>query len=190
MPKKCVTFFFIICLPLACLALTEISNATADFHAQEFSGLRINLLPPLKPEGVFHVHCFVDRNWQYVGKMEFDRFLREQSLMLPSTLTGSNSLRVLLVEEGGGAAHIDAVSFEGNSPDQVEGVSDTNLLEKISKVDNELADAFDRALEIVFPPPCEQGKLRLTARIENQVISETPFLFPPEIGRASCRERV
>lgn len=116
--------------------------------------------------------------WREVGKLTFGKLLRERTIDLSAFWRNGEPVRIRLVQEGGGAAHIDAIAVGGNPPLQVSGVSDPNAINKLQRRDFDLLDAFQKTLDISFPSNASEKSLKLTARVEPEQISKTPFQFP------------
>jgi hypothetical protein len=130
----------------------------------------------ITPNGEFEIHVFSQDKWQHAGNIAFGKFFCEKELDLNSYLSGSKEVKVRIVQQGGGAAHIDSVLIGGTPPIAVEGVQDG--LKKLSKKDFDVVDAFGKKILITFPEVSKDSVLKLTARVENKVISKTPFQFP------------
>lgn len=160
------------------LAFFPVKVAYADGHLPESKNMIIHLQPPVETEGFFKISVFSGTEWQEVGKMAFDKYLREQTLTMPDFAAENQVTKVRITQEGGGAAHIDAMYLGERSPYYIVGSQGHSSLEKLSKKDNDLINASKDMLEVIFEPGNTSKILRLTARIENEVIPETPFLFP------------
>ena len=101
------------------------------------------------------------------------------------------TVRVRLIQKGGGAAHIDSVFLGDKSPISAEarklGSSEAGnsleetpefIIRKLSKKDHDVIDAFGKSFELVFPANAKDSTLMLTARVEAPEISKIPFQFP------------
>jgi len=151
----------------------------------------------MKPEGEFSILVSAGDEWREAGRLTFDRYLREKEIDLSGMLSGAKTVMVRVVQSGGSAAQIDAVSLGGVPPQKVDGSSDPLALKKLEKRDFDLLDAFGKTLEFAFSGSGEQGAgsreestsgalaagkggsvFKITARIEPQTVSMTPFQFP------------
>ena len=114
--------------------------------------------------------------WQEAGSISFDKYFREREIDLTDHISNEGNIKVRLLQKGGGAAHIDSVSLGEKSPIEVKGID--NGLQKVSKQDFDVIDAFNKSIEITFPKNSNNKILKLTARVENTQISKIPFQFP------------
>ena len=142
------------------------------------SSLRLNSIREAKPEGKYVVYVLQAGKWREVGVLTYDRFFQEKRIDLGKGATGEERIKVRLVQKGGGAAHIDSVFLGGLPPSEVKGMKDEKVLKKLSRKDFDVIDAFGQDLELYFPP-AKHRVLSLTARVEGERVSETPFQFPP-----------
>ena len=142
------------------------------------SSLRLNSFREAKPEGKYVVYVLQGEKWQEVGVLSYDRFFQEKRIDLGKGATGEARIKVRLVQKGGGAAHIDSVFLGGLPPSEVKGMKDEKVLKKLSRKDFDVIDAFGQDLELYFSP-AKDRVLSLTARVEGERVSETPFQFPP-----------
>ena len=152
--------------------------------SEEISDLKASLMNgPVSPNelqsaGTYSVLAWSNSKWKELGKLVFGKLLREQSIDLNGLVDASNQIRIKLVQEGGSAAHIDAISLGGNPPVDVTGTTDQKAIHKLQKRDFDLLDAFHKTLDISFPPDAPEKTLKLFARVEPEHISKTPFQFP------------
>ena len=142
--------------------------------------LGLSSIEKLNPQGVYVIYIFKDGEWQEVGSLSFDRFFREREIDLVSYLPAYEVAKIRLVQKGGGAAHIDSVFLGGRPPIEVKGIEDNTALEKLSGKDFDVVDAYHKSMEFVFLANGENNILRLTARVEDETITKTPFQFPAE----------
>ena len=91
-------------------------------------------------------------------------------------MSGTGQAQIRLVQKGGGAAHIDSVLLGGRPP--VEVSDGKSVLEKISRNDFDVIDAYNKTIDMKFQIAGEKRILTLTARVENTSISKVPFQFP------------
>jgi len=168
---KCITFSLVMLIMLLFSA-----SAIAASQATQYHPLGVNSFENMIPNGEYDIYVFTEGKWQQTGKITFDKFFRERELDLSGFLSNGKEVKVKLVQKGGGAAHIDSVFLGGSPPVAVEGIQ--NGLKKLSKKDFDVADAFGKEILITFPEKSKDSVLRLTARVESTIISETPFQFP------------
>jgi hypothetical protein len=138
----------------------------------------INSLEKMKPNGEVSVYVFRDSDWQKVGDLTFDRFFRERAIDLSTYISGTDAVRIRLLQKGGGAAHIDSIFLGGISPAEVHGIQDNIALKKLTQKDYDVIDAYQKAVEVNFPAKRKNNILTLTARVEGERISKIPFQFP------------
>ncbi len=169
---KNATALFFLAAAVLILPLT----GTAD---PKFTPLEINSYENMEVRGVYKVDLLSNGQWQEVGEIGCDRFLRSHRLSLPAVLEGPVRLR--LKKEGGGPGHLDAVSLGGLHPIEVQG-GPGNALEKLSAIDH---DVIDASSPLVLTFAAGGSELSLAGRIEPVSISKTPFMFPSENRRAS-----
>ncbi len=132
------------------------------------------------PNGEFAIYLLKDNEWQESGRLSFDRFYTKRKIDLSSYAAKEGMLTVRLRQEGGGAAHIDAVLLGELSPSAIKGVEGELALKKVSRQDFDVIDAFDKSLEFTFSGSSNDRVLSLTARVEARTISMIPFQFPTE----------
>ncbi len=150
--------------------------------------LGLNAPEKMRPNGGYVVEAFVSNQWKEAGRIAFDKYLRDREIDLDKFASGIGSIKIRLTEQGGGAAHIDAVSFGGRAPAAVSAADrqsaqdrriwDAQALAKVSRKDFDVVDVYGKILELSFPADGNDKVLRVTARIEPTVISKTPFQFP------------
>ena len=80
--------------------------------------------------------------------------------------------------KGGGAAHIDAIQLGGKAPSVMTGCRDIHIMKKVGRKDHDIIDAFDKEFDLKFTGLGNDKTLKLTARVEPEIISKTPFQFP------------
>jgi len=132
--------------------------------------------------GDYTVQVYNAGKWVDAGKLLFDKNYRERKLDL-SDIVGirnvEDKIKIRLMQKGGGAAHIDAISLGGSAPIKTSQSKDEEfLLEKLAKKDFDVIDAFGQTVELAFPADIKDMTLKLTARVEATEISKTPFQFP------------
>ncbi|MCU0822577.1 MAG: hypothetical protein MUC95_08925, partial [Spirochaetes bacterium] len=135
--------------------------------------LGLNSIDKIIPAGKYDIYVQKENKWQKAGSIGYDRFLREQTLDISSyVLPQDGRVKIRVTQNGGGAAHIDYVLLGGKAPVSVNGAP----LAKVSKKDNDIADAFGKTIELEYDG--NSSVLSLAARIENKVISKEAFKFP------------
>jgi len=128
--------------------------------------------------GLYEVSVFKNGQWQQVGALKYNKYLREKQIDLSRLLPAGNSARIKLTQQGGGAAHIDAVSLGGVPPVDAAGSDPGLALKKLLKRDFDVLDGYDKSIEIKFSGIKKDKILKVTARVEPEKISKTPFQFP------------
>jgi len=131
-----------------------------------------------KPAGFYDIFVFKGDQWQHAGILEYNKYLREKKIDLSSFLPAEGAVRIRLSQHGGGAAHIDTVLLGGVPPSNIAGSEDKLALKKILKRDFDVLDAFEKSLEFNFAGNYPDTTLKITARVEPEIISKTPFQFP------------
>jgi len=130
----------------------------------------------MQPNGKYVVYVKKEGAWQEVGSISFDMYFRERQIDLTDHKSDNGTIEVRIVQEGGGAAHIDSVTLGDKSPIEVRDIE--NGLKKLSGKDFDVIDAFNKSIEMTFPVSRENKILKLTARVESTIISKVPFQFP------------
>jgi hypothetical protein len=129
-----------------------------------------------KANGVFHLQVQKDGKWVDAGQIGLDKYFRQRSLDISSYAESGKTVKIRLTKDGGGLAHIDSILLNTRSPLSASN-RDTDI-KKFAKDDFDVADASGKGMEFEFS--AEEGKviISLTARIEEEVISKTPFQYP------------
>jgi alpha-tubulin suppressor-like RCC1 family protein len=141
---------------------------------------------PIKPgpdkapqsNGIFEISILKNGQWKQVGDLRFNKYLREQKVDLRQYNLSGGKIRLRLTQKGGGAAHLDSVLLGNVPPAELTGPIDPLALKKISQRDFDVLDAFAKSLEFSFNEINQNKTLKVTARVEPQKISKTPFQFP------------
>ena len=139
--------------------------------------------------GEFAVFVEDGNGWREIGRLPYNRFVRERVIDLSRILKGKTSVKVRLVQRGGGAAHVDAVSLGNVPPVRVHDDTAGTVLKKLSQCDLDVTDASGKTLEMVFPVKSPDMALRLTARVEAEIVRGSPFQFPVENLRRQIDSR-
>jgi hypothetical protein len=132
-------------------------------------------LPSYTDFGSFEISVMVDGKWVHAGSLPFDQYPETKSIDL-STYTDGNAIKVLVSKDGGGHAHIDALTLGDHYPASVYGMDELTL-KKLSGNDNDVVDVSEKELMIEFLTS-EKSELTITGRIEATEISKKPFVFP------------
>jgi len=138
--------------------------------------------------GKFLIYVSKKGQWQQAGILSYDKSFREARINLkPFLLVSSGKhqaadkkqlIKIKLIQQGGGAAHIDSVFLGGVSPKKIKGIKNNLILKKLAKTDYDVIDAFHKTLIMSFPAKGKNKMLRLIARVENPSITKIPFQFP------------
>ena len=171
--RKYVTWFCAICLIGFCLPSFS-TGKPAVSRPHFFLG------QPDKSQGEYVISVHKEGEWKEAGRLSFNQFPAEKFIDLGVGLPSDESPRIRIVQQGGGAAHIDFVSLGGNPPTHVKGSTDPGAVKKVAQKDHDLMDAFGKSLELAFPAIGKDRALRLVARVEGREISKIPFQFPRE----------
>ena len=164
-----IFFFVIFCLPPLSIGKTMVNNRPPLVLADHARG-----------NGEFVVSVFDGAAWREAGRLLFNQFYVEKELDLSAFLPPEETARIRIVQQGGGAAHVDSVLLGESSPTAIEGLTETAALKKISHKDHDVIDAFEKSLELGFPMKGKTTTLSLVARVEAKQINKTPFQFPRE----------
>ena len=170
----------------------------------------VNSIDKAGPNGVFEVQILCRDRWQDAGSLSYDRFFLERTIDIGpflevgtqnddqstggrSEAAGKETVRIRLLQKGGGAAHIDSVLLGGRPAGEARTGSATlpdpageswaaisRVQQKLSRNDFDVVDAFGETFELTFPAPETDRILRMVARVEGMTISTTPFQFPRE----------
>jgi hypothetical protein len=128
--------------------------------------------------GVFNVYVEKEGIWQNAGVLSFDRYFRQRTLDITHHMAGRNSIKIKLTKEGGGSAHIDSVLLNSRPPLSASGIGAD--LKKLMQDDFDVVDASGKGIELEFNGTEGKAILSLSARIEESVITKTPFQYPLE----------
>ncbi len=142
--------------------------------------LGLNSVENMRPNGEYIIEVFKDGGWHKAGSLAFDRVFRERKMDLRPFLPEGRTIRVRITQKGGGAAHIDSIFLASLGPEKISGIKNENPLRKLSKRDFDVVDGFKKTLVLTFPASAKDKTFALSARVENKVISKTPFQFPLE----------
>lgn len=123
----------------------------------------------------FEIATYRNGDWRNAGFILFDNLFREQSIRLGIE---GQPLTLRLKKVGPGPGHVDFARINGSLPNSIRYVDDPVPLAKLAAKDFDVVHVPEETgfVEIQFPTG---GELRLAARVEGKVVSETPFRFPP-----------
>jgi hypothetical protein len=128
-----------------------------------------------KPNGEFEILVLKDNAWQKAGGIGYSKYFRERALSLENLHDSAGEVKLRIRQKGGGAAHIDSVFLGGKPPLEVKNLMDG--AKKLSESDFDVIDAT-KPVEVTFGPDTKDKILKLTARIENRILTGHPFQFP------------
>jgi len=128
--------------------------------------------------GVFHLYVQKDGRWEDAGQISFDKYFRQKTLDITAHAGSGKTVKLRLEKEGGGMAHIDSLLLNTKAPLSTSG-TDADI-KKFTKDDFDVADASGKGVEFEFSTAEGKAIVSLTARIEETVISKTPFQYPAE----------
>ncbi len=126
--------------------------------------------------GEFIVYIVKDNSYKEAGKLSFNKYFTQKDLDLSKYVKQGELVNIILSQKGGGASHIDSISLGGKPPVKING--NENGLKKLSKKDFDVIDSHNKSIKISFNNDIKDYTLSLTARIEETIISKTPFRFP------------
>ena len=134
--------------------------------------------PPIrKSNGSLKIFVWNDGNWDAHGSLYFDKFYREQQIRLDLQGNKIGVVRMKLLKEGGGSAHIDAALFGGKPATALYPESPIGLAKLASK-DFDVLHGVGSTVELKFDDPGNNDILSITARTEPERLNKTPFQFP------------
>ena len=176
--EKAITLLFIPGIFVLSLLMSA-ENLPAAIGQHNHS---INLHPieKMQPAGEYVIEVRNKDSWQKAGTVSCDRFYREQEVALAGYTSNGKEITIRITQQGGGAAHIDAVLLGNIPPKSVIGADEKGALKKITQKDFDVIDAFQKSIELTFPVQSTEQRLKLIARIESTTISKIPFQFPRE----------
>ena len=134
---------------------------------------------PMQPNGEFRVSHWASGTWNEIGALPAGRFPHAGSLP-PLQHEGAAPVRLRIMAQGGGHAHLDHVALAGHRLTGATGAP----LAKLRKADNDVVDAHVRPIELEFTPtgavPREGTALHIVGRIEPVEPGGLPFRYPAE----------
>jgi hypothetical protein len=164
-----------IMLIIALLPVASLAEATTNKPPASENSPQGNF----ESNGDLVVYMLKDNSWQEQGSLSFDRFLRKKELRI-TEIPNTEEVKIKIVQNQGGNAHLDAVLLGGKMPIKVN--KENIPLRKLSKQDFDVAGLAGKEIELTFPQVENSKTLEIYARIEAEVISKTPFLFPVQRG--------
>lgn len=129
-----------------------------------------------KKNGEFIVYILKGNSYQEVARIPFNKYLINKSIDLSNYITKDRLINIMLIQNGGGASHIDSIFLGGKSPINVYDIKDG--IKKLSKADFDVIDSYNKPIKLSFDNNVKDYKLNLTARIEETEIFKVPFNFP------------
>jgi len=176
--EKTITLVFISGIFVLSLLLYT-GNASSAI-GQIKNSIDLHPIEKMQPAGEYVIEVRDNGTWHTAGTVFCDRFYREQEVALGRYASKGKEITIRITQKGGGAAHIDAALLGNIPPKSVTGADEKLALKKIAQKDFDVIDAFQRSIELTFPPQSTEQKLTLIARIEGITISKIPFQFPRE----------
>lgn len=129
-----------------------------------------------KKNGEFIVYILKENSYQEAGRIPFNKYFMKKSIDLSNYIPKDRSINIMLIQNGGGASHIDSVFLGEKPPINVYDIKDG--LKKLSKADFDVIDSYNTPIKLFFDNKTKDYTLHLTARIEETEISKIPFRFP------------
>lgn len=144
---------------------------------QAFADISPEELPQKETDinGLFEISTKIDNQWINAGNLEFGKFQERKEIDLGEYLKGNDAL-IKITQKGGGASYLDAVFLDGMQAVKANGTVG-KVLNKLSEEDLDITPVEDGII-LEFSANKGKGILRVTGRIENQVISTQPLQFP------------
>ncbi|MBT3273040.1 MAG: hypothetical protein HN368_07810, partial [Spirochaetales bacterium] len=155
-------------------ALCVASPLTAQTTRQAF----LPVGPVEGPAGTISVSVSVDNEWLEVASGEYGKFFEEKEFALHQDVLTRDNILMKVEKFGGGASHADFIGLTGYS------LSEESVpFAKLSHPDFDVVEIDEGGLivelqRIIGAEIFDDAKLALRARIEQEVISTIPFLFP------------
>ncbi len=129
----------------------------------------------LPSTGKYVVEVMKDGKWVEAAVIGANRHMNEMHADISRITKGMKTVSVRVKAIGGGLAHMDAITLGGMPPGRILG--DVVFSDKLMRRDLDVADITGKTVEVEFNKP-SGDLLIVTGRIEPDVISKTPFLFP------------
>ncbi|MDO8915760.1 MAG: lamin tail domain-containing protein, partial [Coriobacteriia bacterium] len=155
----------------ACMATLVIFAVAMSLRPLTTSSAAAAGMDAVTSNGVFTVEVPAGDGWVAVGTAAFGLQYTTQVVSLPGEYDA-----VRLVHSGGTAAQLDVVALEGNTPGKVLGSRDPLAVAKLAARDDDVTDAFGRALVLEFPKG--GSVLEIVARVQGDLSGAFPFEFP------------
>jgi len=133
----------------------------------------------IRANGEFVVYVLNESEWQEMGSLSFGKSLQEKQLDLSGRIADSGAIILKIVQRGGNAAHLDSVLLGAATPSKVDG-GEGLPLKKLSVKDNDVIDLDEGGVALTFSASEGSAILAVTGRIEDAVITKTPFHYPVE----------
>ncbi|HHW48373.1 MAG TPA: hypothetical protein GXX14_07130 [Clostridiaceae bacterium] len=171
--KRWTAWMLIVLLFISLVPMRAAAENTVNIQNEIYSKDPKNFTP----NGVLEISIEKDGEWKKAGELEYDRFLRSGNLDLNPWISDNSSVKIRIVKNGGGAAHIDSLILGGSSPDFVNG-EDGLPVDKLSADDFDVIPVDTDGIVVSFNSVSGNKILNVTARIEETVISKIPFRFP------------
>lgn len=133
----------------------------------------------------FDIYVKKESQWDKSGFLSFEDVFAEKYHTIRAI---QSPVIIRLVKKGIGTGHIDMAVINSQPPVHVTGVLDQIPLHKLGSKDFDVIHVGDHcnAVELTFP---QAGELRLSARVEGERISKTPFRFPKSNNYTTLSER-
>jgi uncharacterized delta-60 repeat protein len=122
-------------------------------------------------------------DWRPVGALAFDKTPSEGILDFSGLSPKERWVFLRIQHSGATAAQLDAALIDGIAPKRLYNAagSASLALRKLAQKDYDLVDIHNQTLYLVYEVPTgNPTTLALTARIDPEVLSQTPYQFPLE----------
>ncbi len=167
MSKRAISIFFLLTM------IVFPAIAKGSYNSFQYPSLPSFI--EANSNGAFEIYIEKEGEWKNAGRLSFDKYLRQKEIELEN-YTNNNVIKIKLKKTGGNMAHIDSVFLNNVPPSKI---NTHDKLNKLTENDFDVIDASNKEVELEFSVR-EKGKakLALTARIEGNRISKTPFQYP------------
>lgn len=121
--------------------------------------------------GSYAVQVHDGDTWNTVAVLPFSTQYTTGSVTLPA-----ETAAVRLVQSGGTAAQLDAVTLDGANVIAVAGAGDVGATRLLAAADNDVTNVFDTAVVVMFDTP--GTRLGVRARVQGSLSGCLPFQYP------------
>ncbi len=154
-----------------------------DDNVVEHNEINQSMIIPNGNGRSYHIYVEGKEGWTLVETLHLSRNYERTTVTLPS---GAGEYRVRIVQSGGVAAHVDQmVLLDGETVVPVSAVCDgSDIVEKLYAVDNDVADIWERTIELTWQGTFVSPTLLLVANEEQPAYISpirTPSIMHPTL---------